>query len=122
MKRALAFLSLFTSVGTLLCCALPALFVVLGFGAAFAGLVGAVPQLVWLSENKLWLFGIGGLLLLVGGILQWRARMIACPVDSTLGEACATTRDWSKITYFLSLALYFAGGFFAFVLPKLLSS
>ena len=32
-------LSLFTSVGTLLCCALPALLVTLGMGAALAGFV-----------------------------------------------------------------------------------
>ena len=119
MKRTLAFLSLFTSISTLLCCALPALFVVLGFGAAFAGLVGAVPQLIWLSENKLWLFGIGGILLLMGGILQWRVRIIACPIDTSLGDACSTTRDWSKIIYLLSLGLYFTGVFFAFIAPKL---
>jgi len=65
VKGLLAFLSLFTSLGTLLCCALPALFVAIGMGAAFAGLVGAVPQIVWLSEKKLWLFGIGALCLLL---------------------------------------------------------
>lgn len=31
MKRLVSFLSLFTSISTLLCCALPALFVLLGF-------------------------------------------------------------------------------------------
>lgn len=36
-------LSLFTSVGTLLCCALPALLVTLGAGAVFASLVKQCP-------------------------------------------------------------------------------
>ena len=48
-------LSLFASAGTLVCCALPALFVTLGAGAALAGLVGEFPQLVWLSTYKLYL-------------------------------------------------------------------
>ncbi len=120
MKKILAFLSLFTSVGTLLCCALPALFVVLGMGAAFAGLVGAVPQIVWLSEHKVLLFGTGGILLALGGLLQWRSRAATCPIDPVLGEACATTRDWSLVTYFVALGLYLIGCFFAFVAPRLL--
>ena len=115
MKRALAFLSLFASVGTLLCCALPALFVVLGFGAAFAGLVSHVPQLIWLSENKLWLFSIGASFLLIGGALRWRARQDACPIDPRTGEACRTTRDWSGTLYWVSVAIYAVGTYFAFL-------
>ena len=38
--------ALFTSFGTLICFALPALFVALGMGAAVAGIVSAVPQLI----------------------------------------------------------------------------
>ena len=40
-----AFLSLFTSTGTLICCALPALLVSIGAGAVMAGLIEAVPQI-----------------------------------------------------------------------------
>jgi len=39
-------LTLFGSLGTLLCCALPALLVSLGAGAVMASLVTNVPQLV----------------------------------------------------------------------------
>lgn len=120
MKQIIAFLSLFTSLGTIVCCALPALFVVLGMGAAFAGLVGTFPQLVWLSEHKVIVFGSGALFLALGGILQWKNRTTACPVDGSLGEACASTRDWSRITYFIALALYSIGFIFAFVAPRLL--
>ena len=48
--------TLFASSGTLVCCALPALLVALGAGAALSSLVSAVPQLVWMSENKEALF------------------------------------------------------------------
>lgn len=116
LKRAIAFLSLFTSFSTLLCCALPALFVTLGFGAAFAGLVGSVPQLVWISEHKTLVFGFGAVMLAIGGALQWHARKLACPIDPKLAESCSTTRDWSAWLYFGSLGLYLIGAAFAFVL------
>lgn len=120
MKRLVSFLSLFTSASTLLCCALPALFVALGFGAAFAGLVGNVPQLIWISEHKISLFLIGAILLVVGGILQIKARELSCPVESGLGEACTTTKDWSRPIYLFSVAIYLLGAFFAFMAPRFL--
>ena len=122
MKNLTTFLSLFTSVGTLLYCALPALFVTLGFGAALAGLVGTIPQLVWISENKIGLFSAGGIFLSVGGFLQWRARLESCPIDPISGEVCAATRDWSKITYLASIGIYGVGFFFAFIAPRIFSS
>ncbi|MGZ6469374.1 MAG: hypothetical protein ACXWQJ_18880 [Bdellovibrionota bacterium] len=120
MTRFISFLSLFTSASTLLCCALPALFVTLGFGAAFAGLVGNVPQLIWLSEHKIPLFVMGALMLATGGALQLQARRLACPIDPQLGAACATTRDWSGPIYYVSVAIYLVGAFFAFIAPRLL--
>lgn len=119
MKKIISFLSLFTSVSTLLCCALPALFVVLGFGAAFAGIVGNFPQLIWISENKLLFFGLGAVLLTLGGALQWQARTLACPIDPKLAASCSTTKDWSLPIYFGSIAIYFIGAFFAFIAPVL---
>ena len=50
-------LGLFTSLGTLLCCALPALLVTLSMGATLVGLVSYIPFLITLSEHKLWVFG-----------------------------------------------------------------
>ena len=121
MKRAFAFLSLFTSAGTLLCCALPALFVTLGFGAAFAGIVSNVPQLIWLSENKILLFVVGAVLLMTGGILQWRARNNVCRPAPDLTQACTSTRDWSSTLYLISVGTYFVGAFFAFIAPYIYS-
>ena len=67
-------LSLFTSVGTLVCCALPVLLVTLGAGAALAGLVSAVPWLIALSKYKAWTFGISGAMIVLAGFMRWKSR------------------------------------------------
>lgn len=118
-RKLTSFLTLFTSFSTLICCALPALFVTLGFGAAFAGLIGNVPQLIWISEQKVYLFGIGGVLLAFGGLMQWKSKQSACPIDPKLAAACGTTKDWSPRIYIISLGLYLVGAIFAFVIPLL---
>ena len=71
-----------------MCCALPAAMVAIGAGAALAGLVGAVPQLVWLSEHKAALFALAGTMLAVAGWLQHRARFAPCPADPRLAAEC----------------------------------
>lgn len=115
MKRLSSFISLFSSASTIVCCGLPALFVVLGAGATFASLIGTFPQLVWLSEQKLYFFGFGVVMLSIAGYLQWKSRLVACPRDLKLGEACSITRDWSQVIYFISLTLYLIGAGFAFL-------
>lgn len=111
----LPFLSLFTSVGTLVCCALPALFVTLGAGAALAGLVSNVPWLIALSAHKKWVFGVAGVLLLVTGILRYLNRNAPCPVDKAQATACTRLRKTSAILYWCSVAIYATGFFFAFI-------
>lgn len=111
--------SIFTSTTTLLCCALPALLVAIGAGATLAGLVSAVPQLIWLSQHKLQVFGGAGLMLLISGVMQWRARSLPCPADPPLAAACARTRRMSHAIYLASLAIYVVGVLFAFGLPAL---
>jgi hypothetical protein len=54
----LSYVSLFTSFGTLLCCALPSLLVLLGLGATVASFLTAVPWLVTLSRHKTWVFAV----------------------------------------------------------------
>ncbi len=114
-----SWLSVFASTGTLVCCALPALLVALGAGAALSGLLVHLPQLVWLSEYKLPLFGFAGAMLAAAGALQWRARQLACPPDAGLAAACSTVRDGSLWVYGVSVLVYVTGFFFAFVLPWL---
>ena len=112
-------LSLFASSGTLICCALPALLVSLGAGAALSTLVSVFPGIVWVSEYKEIVFGFAGLMLSVGGLAQWRARHAPCPVDIALRHACLKTRRISFWLYLSSLSLFALGGWFAFIQPML---
>lgn len=118
-SRAASALSLFTSGGTLICCALPALLVSIGAGAALSSLVAAVPQLVWFSLHKELVFGVGAVMLLAAGLLQWRAKSLPCPLDAGLAAACMKTRRTSLRLYFVSVGIYAVGVFFAFVAPLL---
>jgi hypothetical protein len=111
--------TLFASSSTLICCALPALLVTVGAGAALGSLVSAVPQLVWISEHKAWVFGAAGLMLLASGALQWANRNAPCPIDPKLRDACLRTRKLSARIYWVSVAIYVTGGWFAFVQPLL---
>lgn len=108
-------LSLFTSVGTLLCCALPALLVTLGMGAALAGLVGSAPWITALTDYKGWIFGVAALLLVVSGFMQWRARFAPCPADPLKANACTRMRVLSWWIWGISVAIYATGFFFAFL-------
>lgn len=108
-------LSLFTSFGTLICCALPALFVTLGMGAAVAGLVGAAPWITILAEHKVLLFSIAGGLILLSGWLQWQGRNAPCPADPVKANACTKLRKISTAIWGLSAILYIIGFFFAFL-------
>jgi hypothetical protein len=112
-------LALFASSSTLICCALPALLVSLGAGAALASLVAVFPQIVWISENKEIIFLISTLLMVIGGIVQWRNRYAPCPIDPKLRQACLKTRKVSLGIYLMSLVLLIIGGWFAFIQPLL---
>ena len=114
--------TLLASSATLVCCVLPAIFVSLGAGAALVGLVSAVPQLIWLSEHKVWVFAIAGLLLAASGALLWHARRLPCPVDAAAARACTRLRRISNALYFVAAGSYLVGGVFAFVLPVVLES
>lgn len=118
-NRLLAMLALFSSMSTLLCCALPALLVSLGAGAVMAGLVSAVPQLIIVSRHKPTVFIIAGLLLGLSGVIQWRNRTATCPIDAAQAAACQRLRKNSLIIFYISLATYITGGFFAFIAPVL---
>jgi hypothetical protein len=117
--RAASVLALFTSGSTLICCALPALLVALGAGAALSSLVSVVPQLVWFSQNKFGVFLAATVMLVLAGILQWRARSLPCPADPAAARECARARVVSLRVYLVSVALFLTGGFFAFVAPLL---
>jgi hypothetical protein len=114
-----SFLTLMASGGTLICCVLPAVMVSLGAGAALAGLVSAVPQLVWLSERKLWVFGFAFGMLALSGALLWHARRLPCPADEALARTCSRLRRISLVMWSFALFCTLVGAGFAFVLPLL---
>ncbi|MEY4667452.1 MAG: hypothetical protein RL518_151 [Pseudomonadota bacterium] len=116
MKRFVSIATLFLSLSTLVCCALPALFVMLGAGAAFATLLGIFPHLIWFSEHKGLVFFVAGMLLFAN--LVWR-RFVPpqCPTDPVRAAECARAQRFSGALLTVSLVAYLVGGFFAFVAP-----
>ena len=94
---------LFTSVGTLVCCALPALLVTLGAGAALAGLVSSAPWLVALSQYKVWVFSASAVMIVFAGVMQWRTRLLPCPADPVQAAACTRLRRISHWVYWASV-------------------
>jgi tetrahydromethanopterin S-methyltransferase subunit F len=111
-----AFGTLLASTATLVCCVLPAVLVSLGAGAVLAGLVSSFPQLVWLSEHKVGVFTVAGILLASSGFLIWRARSLPCPVAPEAARSCQRLRRLSAGLYVVSVVLFAAGVLFAFVL------
>ena len=117
----ISLLTLFSSGGTLICCALPALLVSLGAGAVMASVVSSVPQIVWFSEHKLGVFIFAGVMLAISGLLQWQAMSLPCPSDKALAEICNKTRVNSIRIYVFSVCVFLIGGFMAFIAPWLIS-
>jgi len=109
-----AIISLFTASGTLICCALPALFVSLGAGAALAGLVSSAPWLVTMTQYKEILFIIALIALIIAGMMQYRARFMPCPLDPIKANTCGKVRKISFYIYLLSIIIYAVGAFFSF--------
>lgn len=109
--------ALLASTATLLCCVLPAVLVALGAGAALAGLVTAVPQLIWLSEHKPLVFGVAAALLVVSGVALWYGRSLPCPSDPDAAQSCRRLRRISAVLYGLALGCFTLGTTFAFLLP-----
>ena len=111
------YLTLFTSSGTIVCCAIPALLVSIGAGAALSSLIAVFPQLVILSIYKIPIFMGAFMMLIISGILQYRSRNLPCPPDKNLANACTRTRKISLIIYFASVGIFIIGLLFAFIIP-----
>ncbi len=109
-----ATLALFTSVSTLICCALPALLVSIGMGAVMAGLIETVPGITWMGANKPIVFTVAGLVLAASGAWQWHARSLPCPADPAKAKACARLRRISWVLWWIGVAAFAVGAFFAF--------
>ena len=85
-----------------------------------AGVASNVPGLIWISEHKVGVFVFAGLMLGMNGLFLWKNRNAPCPIDPGLRDACLAGRRNGKAVYFVSLAVFATGFFFAYVAPKLL--
>jgi mercuric ion transport protein len=119
----LSYFSLFTSVGTLLCCALPSLLVLAGLGASVASTLSAVPWLVTLSRHKQWTFAVSGVLIAVSFLNMYyiapRLRANACSPENP--SACSEASKFSRVLLWVSATIYVVGFFSAYILGPILT-
>lgn len=123
-RRLLGYLGLFSSVGTLLCCALPSVLVLFGLGATVASVLASAPWLVALSRHKAWVFATSAALIVGNFYYVYRLapRLLrqsgACDIDD---PSCARASRTSRVLLWLSVALFVAAFSVAYVLPVALS-
>lgn len=119
----LSYFSLFTSLGTLLCCALPSLLVLVGLGASVASTLLSLPWLVTLSKHKQWTFGASGLLIALSFLNMYyispRLRANSCAPDNP--SACEAASKFSRVLLWVSAAIYVVGFFSAYLLGPILT-
>jgi mercuric ion transport protein len=116
------YLALFTSLATIVCCALPLALVMLGLGASWAALISDAPWLVPLSQHKNLVFAIAGTLI-VGNLTyvylvapRLKARAAACSIEQG-PNACDVAGRVSRVTLWISAAIWLTGFSIAYLLP-----
>src|SRR5262249_41474165 len=118
------YFSLFTSLGTLVCCALPSLLVLLGLGASVASMLSILPWLVALSRHKSWVFPISSGLLTLSfvqmNVVASRCRSHAhiCPPAA---PACARATRIGRVVLWAAAVIYLIGFFTAYLLGPILA-
>jgi mercuric ion transport protein len=119
----LNYFSLFTSLSTLLCCALPSLLVLFGLGASVASMLSFMPWLVTLSRHKQWTFAVAGVLIALSFVNMYyvspRIRARQCSADDL--SACEEASKLSKVLLWVSAAIYAIGVFVTYVLGPILT-
>ena len=119
----LNYFSLFTSLSTLLCCALPSLLVLFGLGASVASMLSFMPWLVTLSRHKQWTFAVSGILIALSFVniyyISPRMRAKQCSADDP--SACEEASKLSKVLLWISAGIYAVGVFVAYVLGPILA-
>ncbi len=106
--RKWAWIVLFTSSSTLICCALPILLVSLGLGAVSASLFASFPFLVTLAQYKTWMFLGSAVVLALTGWLLYRSGR-ACPADPELAEQCERAHRWNLRFFWVAAAVWTVG-------------
>ena len=121
----LSYFSLFTSLGTLLCCALPSLLVLFGLGASVASMLSFMPWLVTLSRHKEWTFSVSGGLIALSFInMHYLVPRLAVGVvcDANDPSACREVSRLSKFLLGVSAGIYALGLFVAYALGPMLTA
>lgn len=121
MKRILTFFSLFGSLSTLLCCALPVTMVTLGMGASFASLTATFPEIIWLTSKKEYLFVITAILLIISFALIKNSEKLPCPIDIQQRELCQSSRAFTRKVYWFTVIVYLIGLSFSYIIPLFLN-
>ena len=120
LKKLIAFFSLFGSLSTLLCCALPVTLVTLGMGATFASMTASFPQIIWLTSHKDALFIVTGVLLIISYILMKRSEKMACPIDLDQREICQTSKGATNKIFWVTVFIYIIGLLFSYIIPRVM--
>ncbi len=110
----ISFFTLFTSTGTLICCALPIILVTLGMGASVAAMTSNFPFLITLSQHKEWVFALSGLMLALSLWLTYRPGQ-SCPTDPEQARLCQLSKRWNKRVLWTSIIIWGIGFFAAFL-------
>jgi hypothetical protein len=107
--------TLFTTTGTLICCALPILLVTFGLGTTVVAMTSAFPFLITLTKYKVWVFAFSGAMLALSGWIMFRPGR-ACPADEALRQACNTAFKWNKRIYWTAVIIWCVGFSTAYLL------
>lgn len=114
----LSLVSLIASLSTLVCCVLPAVFVVLGAGATLAGLLTHIPFLVEFSRYKSTIFFLSALFILIALAWQWFFANKSCPIDKVQAERCKKITTLSKWLLIVSVIVWLVSFYFAFIIGR----
>tara|TARA_B100001741_G_C16305701_1_gene483414 strand:+ start:50 stop:460 length:411 start_codon:yes stop_codon:yes gene_type:complete len=120
LNKVTNWLSLFASTSTLICCALPSFFVLLGAGASFVSLLSFFPFLITISEYKIFVSLTAVFFISVAGYINYKTYYLPCPADPVLGEICNKTRRRSRILYYFSVILFLFASFLTYIMPKII--
>ncbi len=112
--QSITWLALFTSMSTLVCCALPIVLVSLGLGATYASLTDSVPYLITLGKYKAVTFSVAGILI---GLSLWLAYRPgrSCPTDPQLAAKCRRVHTWNRRLLIIAGSAWCLGFFAAYL-------
>ena len=117
--KLISILAVFGSTSTLICCVLPAVVATLAGGAAVGSMLTLFPWLIPLSQHKIWIFFIAGLLIIVNGTIVLRSQSkLVCSL--TGGKDCKVLGSFSRYAFWISVVIYSIGFGFSYLYRPLL--